>query len=199
MREFIYIHLNKIMMYDYSTYRHSLRVAQISQFIGECIGLNAKEKNDLRHAALLHDIGKIKVPIYVLNKGGPLSQRDWEVLHAHPQYGSRILNRHSIPVKEVISGVISHHEQYNGCGYPAGIKGEDIPIFGRIIAVADTLDAMITPRCYRPVPFGFDEAIREIEKMAGSQFDPYIVQQIMTKDAREQYNGLYKYRSHCIS
>lgn len=163
MRDFFYSHLNKIKRYDYSTYQHCLRVAQLSMFIGECIGLNSVDKYNLRHAALLHDIGKIMVPIFVLNKGGPLSCSKWELIHTHPENGRRILKRDLVPAREVVAGIISHNEHFDGAGYPAGSKGEDIPIFRRIIPVADTLDAMITPRCYRPVPVPFNDNQRNRE------------------------------------
>ncbi len=106
--------------------------------------------------------------------------------------------RNKIPVKSIIKGILHHHERFNGKGYPEGLKGEDIHIYGRIIAIADALDAMLNPRIYRPNPLTLDEALGEMQIHAGQQFDPYIVSKVVSQDFESIKRGIYQYGSHCI-
>ena len=159
--------------HDYATYEHSLRVACISTSIGRGLLLDSADLKSLYHAALLHDIGKINIPRYILNRAEKLTLKEWEIIHQHPVAGAGILQTDNIP-ENIIAGIRTHHERWNGKGYPYGLAGENIPLAGRIIAVADALDAMTSARPYRRRPLSADEAIGEIQSLSGRQFDPYI-------------------------
>jgi HD-GYP domain-containing protein (c-di-GMP phosphodiesterase class II) len=130
-------------------------------------------REDLKNAALLHDIGKIGIPESILNKPGHLSEEEMGVIRQHPDIGYRILS----PVGSTsgLANVVRHHhERFDGGGYPLGLAGESIPFLSRILTVADSFDAMISDRIYRPSP-GMDFAVSELRRCAGSQFDPSIV------------------------
>ncbi|MEE8151852.1 MAG: HD domain-containing phosphohydrolase [candidate division NC10 bacterium] len=157
---------------------HVRRVVDISLAVGEELGLNPEEKETLHLAAILHDVGKIGIRDVILLKQGPLTPEEFEHIREHPQLGAEIL----APIKQleaVIPVVRYHQERCDGQGYPEGLKGEKIPLASRIIAVADTFDAMTTDRPYRP-RLGDEAAIAEIERCAGSQFDPKVVEAFMS-------------------
>ena len=141
--------------------------------IGRMLGLNRAELENLKLSAILHDIGKIGVRDSVLLKDGKLEAGEVEAMNLHPKYGSEILS-HVKQLKDVIPGMRGHHEKYDGTGYPDGLKDNDIPLAARIIAVADTFDAMTTDRPYRKARTA-DEAFDELKKHAGRQFDPLVV------------------------
>ena len=130
------------------------------------------------YGALLHDIGKIGIPDAILKKPGELTKEEWEVMRTHPEVGYKIL--HNIEfLEEAARFVLHHHERFNGTGYPAGLKGEDIPIPSRIFVVVDTFDAMTTKRRYRDAAT-FKEAINEIKRCSGTQFDPQVVEAFLS-------------------
>jgi len=159
---------------DLYTSGHSERVSHYSMLIGRKLELTEKETNDLKWASILHDIGKIGIPERILNKTDRLTDDEFEIIKGHPAKGGKILR----PVAQLagsLSAIIHHHERYDGGGYPHGLKGEDIPLAARIIAVADTFDAINSTRAYRPARKP-EEALAAIEAVAGSQLDPYIVQ-----------------------
>lgn len=162
---------------DPYTAGHSLRVAEYAVSIGLLAKLTEEEIQDLRKAALLHDIGKIGIPDAVLLKEGRLTEEEWEQIKGHPVLGEAILKQiePADAMAPFLPGVRSHHERYNGGGYPDGLEGEAIPLFGRIIAVADAFDAMTSDRPYRK---GMDEdtAITILEEGRGTQWDPYFAQ-----------------------
>jgi len=152
---------------------HTRRVMAFSMAIGREIGLSEEETEDLRLAAILHDIGKIGVPDEVLRKPGSLDEEEFAAMKRHSEAASEILS-HVHRLRPVIPGVRSHHERVDGRGYPDGIAGDDIPLIARIIAVADTFDAMTTDRPYsrgRTIK----EAVAELERCSGTQFDPVAV------------------------
>ena len=158
---------------DTCTGGHIERLSRFSLAIAYEYGLGYEDRERIHYAALLHDIGKISIPDAILMKPGPLTPEEFAEMKKHPEIGANIIR----PVKQfqhVIPGILHHHERYDGKGYPSGIKGENISIDGRIIAVADTFDAMT---CDRPYRKGLDDtvAIEEIKKGAGTQFDPKIV------------------------
>lgn len=154
------------------TQGHSERVTEYGVLIGREMGLSEKEIRDLRLAGLLHDIGKIGTYEFLLDKPEKLTPEESEIVKAHPVKGAEIL----APIKQfkdVIPGVKYHHEKWDGTGYPDGLNGEAIPLFGRILAVADTYDAIMADRPYRKSP-GQAWAVEEIRRCAGTQFDPKI-------------------------
>ncbi|MBP3953563.1 HD domain-containing protein [Bacillus sp. YZJH907-2] len=162
---------------DPYTAGHSLRVASYAVKLGKEIGLDPKIIVQLKKSALLHDIGKIGVPDHVLLKDGKLTNEEFELIKRHPTIGEMILNQIQ-PNEEIaplIPGVKHHHERYDGNGYPNGLKGEDIPMFGRILAVADAFDAMTSDRPYRK-GMPFEKALSILENGKGTQWDPYYVQ-----------------------
>jgi len=152
---------------------HTKRVMNYSLAIGRMLGLNRTELENLKLSAILHDIGKIGVKDSVLLKDGKLEAGEIEAMNLHPKYGSEILS-HVKQLKDVIPGMRGHHEKYDGTGYPDGLKSSGIPLPARIIAVADTFDAMTTDRPYRKARTA-DDAFDELKKNAGRQFDPLVV------------------------
>jgi HD-GYP domain-containing protein (c-di-GMP phosphodiesterase class II) len=152
---------------------HVRRVREYSMSIGRGLGLSAKELERLDLAAILHDIGKIGVRDSILLKAGRLDPDELEAMNRHSQYGAEILQyvRH---LKDIIPGVKGHHEKFDGSGYPDGLRGEEIPRHARIIAVADTFDAMTTDRPYRKA-LSFAIAFEELRKGCGTQFDGSVV------------------------
>ncbi len=152
---------------------HTKRVMNYSLAIGRALGLPKKEMENLKLAAILHDIGKIGVRDNVLLKEGRLDPDEIEKMNRHPGYGSEIL-RHIKQLKDVIPGVRGHHEKYDGTGYPDGLKDGEIPLAARIIAVADTFDAVTTDRPYRKA-LSFEKAFEELKKYSGKQFDATVV------------------------
>jgi len=151
-----------------------MRVDRYSQIIAGSLGLGERERADLRAAAILHDIGKIGISDLILAKAGPLTDEERTVIKDHPRLGYEILK--PLPQYEaILPAILHHHERYDGSGYPAGIAGEGIPLFARIIAVADTYDAILSTRPYRSGAT-HDVAAREIRKFSGKQFDPVVVE-----------------------
>jgi len=122
---------------------------------------------------MLHDIGKIFIPKDILYQAVPLAPAEWEILKMHPIKGADLARQMDAP-PEVVRGIFHHHERYGGCGYPDELKGKNIPLFSRIIAVADAFDAMTNSRPYRRQVFSADMALNEIQINAGPQFDPDI-------------------------
>ncbi len=151
---------------------HTRRVVEYSQKLSSSLGLSPEEEEDLKLAAILHDVGKIGIDDAILRKGGLLSEREEALMRMHPEIGARILGF----VEEmhgVIPGVLYHHERFDGTGYPEGLKGDEIPLQAKIIAVADAYDALTTERPYKKA-LDRDEAIEEVRRSCGSHFDPSI-------------------------
>jgi HD-GYP domain-containing protein (c-di-GMP phosphodiesterase class II) len=158
---------------DGETADHSEREARYAEKIARRLGLTDDEIRVIVQAARLHDIGKVGVRDSVLRKAGPLTDEEWAEMTKHPVIGSDILNHLSL-FRRGAKLVRHHHERYDGKGYPDGLKGEEIPLGSRIIAVADAFDAMISDRPYRKgIPV--DEALRRLAAEAGRQFDPVVV------------------------
>lgn len=162
---------------DPYTYGHSERVARMAARIGRQMRLSEGTVSELYLSGLLHDIGKIGVPEAVLCKPGKLTCEEFTLMQAHPVIGDRILSgiRQLAPVRP---GVRSHHEWFNGLGYPDRLVGEKIPLLGRVLAVADTCDAMLSVRHYRP-PHDPEDVERELVKGRGTQWDPVVVDGFM--------------------
>lgn len=159
--------------------RHSSRVSVYCEAIGNALRLTTREINELKTAGWLHDIGKIAVDEQILNKEGALTKEEWAEIKKHPETGYRILGSVN-EMAELSNLVLSHHERFDGRGYPKGLRGYEIPRGARIIAVADAYDAMTTARTYRAVRTK-QEAIDELLNSAGKQFDPEIVQVFVEK------------------
>ena len=151
---------------------HSERVMNYTSFLGGKLGMSGRELQELAKGALLHDIGKIGISDNILLKPGKLSDADWIEMRKHPQVGYAILSEIDF-LKIPAEIILSHHERYDGTGYPKQLKGEQIPIGSRIFSVVDTLDAMTSDRPYRKA-LSFDVVITEIIKYRGTQFDPAI-------------------------
>jgi putative nucleotidyltransferase with HDIG domain len=156
---------------------HTRRVMEYSLAIGREMGLAGGILENLKLAAILHDIGKIGIRDLILLKQESLSIEEAETMHRHSEYGADILE-HVEQLKEVIPGVRSHHEKYDGSGYPDHLKGEDIPLIARIIAVADTFDAMTTDRPYQKA-MSPEEALRKMKRNEGTQLDTEIVEKFI--------------------
>ena len=157
---------------DSYTRGHSDRVSEFSVLIGKYLGLSEDEIKTLRIGGLFHDIGKIGVPDSILLKDGKLTDDEYSEIKNHPTIGAHILSTATI-FQNIIPIVKHHHEKYDGFGYPGKLKGEEIPYFARIAAVADTFDAMTSKRTYRDA-LPLDVVISEITRCKGTQFDPKI-------------------------
>lgn len=153
---------------------HSQRVSIICEEIGKKLGLRLHEINLLRLISQLHDIGKVTIDEAILNKPGKLTDEEWSIIKRHPEIGYRIIST-SPEYQEIAYDILSHHERYDGKGYPQGLKGDEIPLRARIVAIADAYDAMTSNRPYRKA-LTKDEAIHEIMKNSGTQFDPALVE-----------------------
>ena len=161
---------------DPYTRGHSGRVAKYSLLIGQELGLDAEALDKLRISALLHDVGKIGVDDHVLKKPGKLTDEEFELMKQHPVKGANIM-RPVAQLRDVLPGIELHHERLDGRGYPYGLSGDQIPMMARIIAVADTLDAITTNRPYQSA-MDLDYAMDRIKQLAGAKFDPAVVKAV---------------------
>lgn len=168
---------------DPYTRGHSERVARYAAMIGSAMGLDKRIEERLEYAALLHDLGKLQLPATILTKPSSLSLEEFQAVRKHPAVGSDMVTRVP-PLKDLADFVRYHHERYDGNGYPDGVKGEDIPLVARILAVADAYDAMTTTRAYRPA-MSQEDAIRELLACSGSQFDPGVVSHFVQAGGRK--------------
>lgn len=163
---------------------HSRRVEELCAALAERVGLAEDRRLSLRIAAAYHDLGEVGIPRQVLEKEGGLDERERRIVETHPVVGEKLLQR-TIRMEEVLEGVLYHHERYDGRGYPEGIEGEKIPYLARIIAVAETFDALVTPRPYRE-PLPLEEAYRELRDAAGYQLDPELVDEFIASGIGER-------------
>jgi HD-GYP domain-containing protein (c-di-GMP phosphodiesterase class II) len=160
---------------DGYTHRHSERVAAFAVRLARQLGMASDDHRVVELSGLLHDVGKIGVPDAILNKPGKLTDEEFAEMRRHPGHGAAILaNIQSAKVTELLPGVKYHHERWDGEGYPEGLQGEAIPLLGRVLAVADFLDALTSDRAYRQ-GLSMDEVVRMIQEQAGRAFDPTVV------------------------
>jgi HD-GYP domain-containing protein (c-di-GMP phosphodiesterase class II) len=165
--------LARLWEHDAATALHSLRVCRHAVRLAEALDLDARQLAALPIAACLHDIGKMAVPAAILQKPGALTAREHRWILAHPAAGERLLAGHVSAT--VLAAVRGHHERFDGTGYPDGLAGEQIPLLARILALADSFDAMISSRPYRPgMPAA--AALERLRQAAGTQFDPELVE-----------------------
>lgn len=162
--------------------QHSERVSKLCREIGKKLALNQNEISILTVIGLLHDIGKIYIDNRILNKTGKLTEDEWNKLKEHPAIGYKILKSYP-DTYDLAKFVLYHHEHYDGTGYPAGLKGDDIPFFSRIITVADSYDAMTSERPYKKA-MEKNAAINELINNRGIQFDPLILDILIDKILR---------------
>jgi len=170
-QEIIY-RLTKAAEYrDPETGGHIKRMAHYSQYIAKQLGFSSAEQNLLLQAAPMHDIGKVGIPDAILLKPGKLDQSEFEIMKEHPQYGYDILSGSESKLMQLGAEIaLSHHEKYDGSGYPNGLKDEEISIYGRIVAVADVFDALTSERPYKK-PWSIDDAIGFLRNHSGTHFD----------------------------
>ena len=159
---------------DLDTYTHSRRAVSISLLLGRECGLDQESMRSLELGALLHDIGKIGIPDSVLRKPGALNLEEWAVMRRHPHYGKDILQSLTF-LEEAARIVFQHHENWDGSGYPLGLREEEIDLNARILIVADAFDAMISERVYSSAK-SYEAALAELDRCAGTQFDPQVVE-----------------------
>ncbi|MFA0781816.1 HD domain-containing phosphohydrolase [Fervidibacter sacchari] len=150
---------------------HSIRVGIYAKRLAEVVGLDKQEAEQLRIAALMQDLGLLKVPKEVLMKPGRLTDDEWQLVKQHPIWSLEIVDPPAVLTETIEAAVKHHHERFDGSGYPDGLKGEQIPLPARLLAVADTFDALCSERPYRPA-YSTEQALEEMRKVAGSQLDP---------------------------
>jgi HD-GYP domain-containing protein (c-di-GMP phosphodiesterase class II) len=186
---------------DGYTGEHSRGVVAMSLEVGERLGLDPGRQRNLEFGALLHDVGKIAIPKEIINKPGKLDEGEWTIIKTHTVEGQKLLDTVGGFMREVGLIVRSHHERWDGRGYPDGLVGEEIPLEARIVACCDTWNAMRTDRVYRrAVPF--ELAIAELESISGSQLDPRIVRtviEVVRPEALERSAPTRSYRQHRLS
>ena len=162
---------------DSDTEHHVRRTQMMGEKLGKRIELTDVQQSNLSLLCLLHDIGKIGIPLEILNKPGNLSEEEWTILRSHTRKGYDIANSNT-ELKGIAEDILHHHERWDGKGYPDGLSGESIPLLSRVIAVVDAYDAMINNRSYRQA-MSVPKAMEELKRCAGSQFDPYIVSEFL--------------------
>jgi len=160
---------------DNETGNHVLRMSHYSRLIAEAHGLGAEAADIVFSTAPMHDIGKIGIPDSILLKPGKLDASEWEIMRQHPLMGAEIIGKHDNELLETARIIsLSHHEKWDGSGYPLGLKGEEIPLEGRIVALADVLDALLSKRPYKPA-FSVEHSLELIEAESGRHFDPALM------------------------
>jgi response regulator RpfG family c-di-GMP phosphodiesterase len=192
---------NAVEARDHCTRGHTERVTLIAEVMARHMGWSEEQLKWLTIGATLHDIGKIGVPDCILNKPGPLDAEEFEVMRQHPEMGARMLD--GIPfLKPILPYVLHHHERWDGCGYPEGLRGTEIPVEGRLLAIADTVDAVLSNRPYRKANTP-EKAVKELVKYKEIQFDPELVDVFVDlwKAGRAGLKSLYpnEYQSERVS
>ena len=160
---------------DDETGHHNFRIGLYSEIVARQLGFDDRSCMMMRHGAWLHDLGKIAVPDQILRKNGPLSENEWEIMRSHTTFGAAILaDAHHPQIQMAQTIALTHHENWDGTGYPSKLRGKDIPLEGRIVAVCDVFDALTNARPYKEA-WNDDSALLEIRKLSGTKFDPEVV------------------------
>ena len=167
-----------------------MRVAEYAALIGKRLGLSSEEIENLKDCAYLHDIGAIGIPDQILSKPGRLSEEEYALIKQHTLIGAHILKDITL-VPHLVEVTKSHHERYDGTGYPEGLSGVAIPLYARIVAVADSFDAMHSRRIYRNA-LSEDQIRKEFSESAGKQFDPRISAILLDLNGRRTSGGCYR-------
>ncbi|WP_456399410.1 HD domain-containing phosphohydrolase [Mesoaciditoga sp.] len=185
-KKLIMVFVTALEKYDVYTKGHSERVANCSTKVAKMMGMNEEDQRKIYQAGLLHDVGKIFVPLEILNKNGKLTPEEYNEIKTHPVIGAELVEE-GAGLREIAVIVRHHHERWDGKGYPDGLKGKEIPLESRIMSVCDTFDAMTSDRPYRRA-LSEEMALEEIEKNAGKQFDPAVVEAFL-KTKRKELNS----------
>lgn len=157
---------------DNETGNHVIRMSHYSRLIAKAMGLSETSQDLIFHAAPMHDVGKIGIPDHIMLKPGKLDDEEWKIMRQHPAMGAAIIGDHKDELLHVARQIaLTHHEKWDGSGYPMGMKGDAIPVFGRIIAIADVFDALTSVRPYKKA-WSVEAAVAMIQEGAGSHFDP---------------------------
>ena len=168
---------------DDDTGQHAQRVGTTAARLAHYVGVDAWQVDLIRRAAPLHDVGKIGISDTILLKPGRLTPEEFELIKTHCVIGHQILMRHHTPLLQMASNIaLCHHEKWDGTGYPQGLSGEDIPLEGRLVAIADVFDALTSERPYKKA-WSVEDAIAEIQNQAGRQFDPNLVEKFSENSA----------------
>ncbi|MCR8636409.1 HD-GYP domain-containing protein [Paenibacillus radicis (ex Xue et al. 2023)] len=166
--------MNQLLERDSETYDHSVRVASMAKVMAHGLKLDPKQTYQLVNGCYLHDIGKLRIPMEILNKPSGLAPHEWDLMRLHPTVGANMLKEYAFIDQEIIDVVEFHHERWSGDGYCAGLKGQDIPVFARICSIIDAFDCMISRRSYHR-GLTVNEAIDQLVLNAGTQFDKQYV------------------------
>ncbi|MBF6631609.1 MAG: two-component system response regulator [Comamonas sp.] len=160
---------------DNETGMHVLRMSHFSHALALAIGCSPEWADDLLHAAPMHDVGKIGIPDAVLLKPGPLDDAEWAIMRQHPHIGAEIIGEHESGILQMARSIaLTHHEKWDGSGYPLGLRAQAIPLAARIVAIADVFDALTSERPYKQA-WSVDKALAHISAQAGAHFDPELV------------------------
>ncbi|WP_256078061.1 HD domain-containing phosphohydrolase [Massilia sp. YIM B04103] len=160
---------------DNETGLHVIRMSHYARLLGVAAGLNEAEADDLLHAAPMHDVGKIGIPDRILQKPGKLDADEWKIMQSHAAIGAEIIGEHTHGMLRLARNIaLSHHEKWDGSGYPKGLKGEEIPLEGRIVAIADVFDALTSARPYKRA-WPLEEALNYLREQRGQHFDAALV------------------------
>ena len=175
---------------DPNTGRHLVRIADYSGVIAEAMGLSKKEIDLIRLASPMHDIGKVMLSDSILKKKGKLTPGEREIMKRHPEVGAEIFKSAHTPIMKACGVIaLTHHERFDGTGYPSGLKGRKIPLYGRIVALSDCFDALTSKRPYKKV-IGFEESVDEIIGESGTHFDPDVVDAFVK--SKRNIKGIWK-------
>jgi HD superfamily phosphohydrolase YqeK len=172
---------------DFYTRGHSERVSKGSVMIARVIGMRPERVEAIRFAGMLHDVGKLGVPTKVLQKNGKLTEEEYAAIQLHPMRGLEIIQEIGF-LDEALAGIMHHHERIDGCGYPMGLAGDEIPEFARVLAVADAFDCMTSTRSYRGAR-SVTDAVTELRRCSGTQFDPAFVDALVAAVERDGWQS----------
>jgi putative two-component system response regulator len=160
---------------DNETGLHVIRMSHFARILGLAAGMTEQEADDLLHAAPMHDVGKIGIPDRILQKAGPLDADEWKVMQSHATIGAEIIGEHGDGMLQLAHQIaLTHHEKYDGSGYPNGLAGDAIPLTGRIVAIADVFDALTSVRPYKRA-WSEEEAVAHMVQQKGKHFDPALI------------------------